>query len=687
MRNLTWRVRLGFVLMMFCASLLLLFPCVLLAQSGAPPLISIQVSPGSNYIYGCCDNHLWPSLNFQVKDITVSSSATSSTATVSLHVETSDSNPYGWADVTSSGGFDVNVRGTSGDPYRLTWSCTGAIEADGYIPGSNLPTVALFGCGTLGAQGNFNLTSHDSGVINGTLSGGNPGDYHYATSFGHTISMDQGGHRSADWIVSVTVTIMSNQPLTLSCPSSAATVDVYYTSSLGASGGLPPYTFSLSSGGLPPGTLLDSSSGSITGTPLVGGNFAFTAQVQDSLGSTVTQSCLIDVGGGQCSPPLATSTTLSADNGSTDKCIQVGDITTDGCGRAGNDLRPWLRRAVEILALTNPAAAQAASCLDKNNPACGVNTAFSNFPTLGSKKANGPCDLHDYCYATCWATDPIALKTEDHKENCDDFFDSDLNGVCLHAEALGQDPQPVIDACYFFAHAYAFAVAGIPIVSGSIYAADQRQACLCCPDGSDDGNIGPNGGIVTDDLFGAQAQVTAPSGVLAVPTAVSIDVLPTSLNVSVPQGFSPATYFTTIGLVPHPIALPSPGMSVVLPLATSVVPGAKLVLYRVDSTNALVPVPSVGGGYVSGIADSQGFTATFTGVATFSTIVGLFMPGDVNGDLKVDCSDLALIKAAFGKTSGQAGFDARADVNFDGVVNVKDLAFVAQHLPAGTHCP
>ena len=41
----------------------------------------------------------------------------------------------------------------------------------------------------------------------------------------------------------------------------------------------------------------------------------------------------------------------------------------------------------------------------------------------------------------------------------------------------------------------------------------------------------------------------------------------------------------------------------------------------------------------------------------------------------------------FGKRRGQAGFVSAADVNGDGVVDVRDLAFVARKLPVGAPCP
>ncbi|HLI63998.1 MAG TPA: putative Ig domain-containing protein, partial [Terriglobales bacterium] len=54
-----------------------------------------------------------------------------------------------------------------------------------------------------------------------------------------------------------------------------------YQQSLQASGGKPPYTWSISAGSLPPGLSL-SAAGVISGTPTTTGKFPFTVQVTDT---------------------------------------------------------------------------------------------------------------------------------------------------------------------------------------------------------------------------------------------------------------------------------------------------------------------------------------------------------------------------------------------------------------------
>lgn len=87
--------------------------------------------------------------------------------------------------------------------------------------------------------------------------------------------------------------VIAPPPLTLSCPSGTGGVGTPYSSALTATGGAPPYTFSISSGVLPTGLTLNTSTGAITGTPTKGGTFNFSAKVVDSLGKTVGIKCSI----------------------------------------------------------------------------------------------------------------------------------------------------------------------------------------------------------------------------------------------------------------------------------------------------------------------------------------------------------------------------------------------------------
>jgi hypothetical protein len=66
--------------------------------------------------------------------------------------------------------------------------------------------------------------------------------------------------------------------------------------------------------------------------------------------------------------------------------------------------------------------------------------------------------------------------------------------------------------------------------------------------------------------------------------------------------------------------------------------------------------------------------------------LGAVVKGDLNGDGAVNCADLAIIRASFGKRVGQAGFDIRADLNGDGVVNILDLSTEARLMPSGVLC-
>ncbi len=80
---------------------------------------------------------------------------------------------------------------------------------------------------------------------------------------------------------------------TTSLPSGALTYS--YSATLGASGGVPPYTWSVTSGSLPPGLNLNSTSGLISGIPTVADTYPFTLQVADSQAPPATASAPLSI--------------------------------------------------------------------------------------------------------------------------------------------------------------------------------------------------------------------------------------------------------------------------------------------------------------------------------------------------------------------------------------------------------
>src|SRR5271165_3929240 len=87
----------------------------------------------------------------------------------------------------------------------------------------------------------------------------------------------------------------SSNPLgvaTLSLP--GGTLGTAYSTTLSATGGTPPYSWSITSGSLPAGLGLKSS-GTISGTPTVLGDYPFTVQVADSQSPPTTASTPLSI--------------------------------------------------------------------------------------------------------------------------------------------------------------------------------------------------------------------------------------------------------------------------------------------------------------------------------------------------------------------------------------------------------
>ena len=98
-----------------------------------------------------------------------------------------------------------------------------------------------------------------------------------------------------------------------------ATQNVPYSFNLGASGGIPPYTWSLGIG-VPQGISIGSTTGIISGTPTQTGSFPITVTLQDSTGTSVIQNYTLNIGN------TVTITNTSLPNGS----LNVPYLTASG---------------------------------------------------------------------------------------------------------------------------------------------------------------------------------------------------------------------------------------------------------------------------------------------------------------------------------------------------------------------
>jgi len=91
---------------------------------------------------------------------------------------------------------------------------------------------------------------------------------------------------------SATLTVQAVPPLSITSSSlPSGQVGIAYSATLTATGGISPYTWSITSGTLPAGLSLNASSGAISGTPTAAAsNMALTFQVSDSEKSTQTKT-------------------------------------------------------------------------------------------------------------------------------------------------------------------------------------------------------------------------------------------------------------------------------------------------------------------------------------------------------------------------------------------------------------
>ena len=201
--------------------------------------------------------------------------------------------------------FTVQVADSETPPATgISGPLTIAIEGVVTITTTSLPNgnVAIFYDSQLMATGGqtpytWNLTAtsgplppglsltSSSGVISGTPT--------TTGSYPITVQVTDSESTPAIAIAAFTITINPTPPLQVTTSSLlVGTQGIFYTTTLAATGGVPPYSWSLTAGPLPAGLTL-SGTGVISGTPNgPSGSFPITVQVTDTLGNTASSSGL-----------------------------------------------------------------------------------------------------------------------------------------------------------------------------------------------------------------------------------------------------------------------------------------------------------------------------------------------------------------------------------------------------------
>jgi large repetitive protein len=199
--------------------------------------------------------------------------------------------------------------GTIGTAYSQTLAVTAGTAPFSWALLSGTPPIGL------------SLSS--TGVISGTPSGS-------ASSTSFTVRVTDANGITDDQALTIVVSGGTPVALAVNTPGlSGATQNFPYSVGLSASGGLPPYTWSITAGALPAGLSLNTSTGLISGTPTtIGGPVNFTVTVTDSSFATpASQPLSITV-----NAPMVITTTSPLPQGTVGAAYSQTMALTGGSG-------------------------------------------------------------------------------------------------------------------------------------------------------------------------------------------------------------------------------------------------------------------------------------------------------------------------------------------------------------------
>jgi hypothetical protein len=177
-----------------------------------------------------------------------------------------------------------------------------------------------------------------------------------------------------------------------------ATTGVAYTQSLGATGGTPPYLWSISAGGLPNGLSFDAATATISGMPMAAGPFSFTMQVMDNNSVTVTKQFNLNVASNLSITSASQLPDGVAGAAYTRTLVAAGGVAPYAWTVAAGSLPPGLALDSENSAITGTPSANGAFAFTVQVADASGGTATRDFainitlPPLPSISVDGPAD-------------------------------------------------------------------------------------------------------------------------------------------------------------------------------------------------------------------------------------------------------------------------------------------------------
>lgn len=193
----------------------------------------------------------------QIQDQNLNTTTTNVSVTINAAASPLQITTFSLPNATQNAAYNSSVTASGGTPpYRWSIENGSALPPTGIVLGTN-------------------------GVLSGTCTANG------GTNYFHVQVVDNSNSTNSQ-LLSITVVTPILQIVTASLPNGNKAA--YYSNNLAATGGQPPYSWSIELGSAPlPANLTLSSSGLISGTSSVTGTFAFHAQVNDNNGGQTSR--------------------------------------------------------------------------------------------------------------------------------------------------------------------------------------------------------------------------------------------------------------------------------------------------------------------------------------------------------------------------------------------------------------